>query len=69
MFLIVTTQEMSSYLFTTQICQLPSVITMTIAATRMYRSLADYAFSTTEMYKDSSYRRLLSVDDNLQKQQ
>jgi hypothetical protein len=69
MFLIVTTQEMSSYLFTTQISQLPSVITMTIAATRMYRSLADFAFSTTEMYKDSSYRRSISVDDNLQKQQ
>jgi hypothetical protein len=28
--------------FTTQICQLPSVILMSIAATRMYRSLPDF---------------------------
>ncbi len=30
--------------------QLPSVITNTIAATRIYRSLADYTFGCTEMY-------------------
>ena len=30
--------------------QLPSVITNTIAATRIYRSLADYAFEPSNMY-------------------
>lgn len=30
--------------------QFPSVITDTIAATRIYRSLADYTFGTTNMY-------------------
>ena len=54
--------------FTSQICQLPSVITMTIGATRMYRSLADFASSSTEMYQVTSYHLPLSVDDNPQKQ-
>jgi len=40
------------------ICQLPSVITMTIAATRMYRSLADYAFSTTEINSNRGTSKL-----------
>jgi hypothetical protein len=53
-FLVVTTWGMFLYLFTTQICQLPSVITMAIAATRMYRSLIDFATPATETYKDSS---------------
>jgi hypothetical protein len=30
--------------------QLPSVITMSIAATRMHRSLTDFASSTTDVY-------------------
>ncbi len=30
--------------------QLPSVITNTIAATRIYRSLADYTFEFPDMY-------------------
>ena len=34
----------------TQMCQLPSVITNTIAATWIYRSLADYTFGTSKMY-------------------
>jgi hypothetical protein len=36
--------------FSTQMFQLPSVITNTIAATRIYRSLADYTFGTSNMY-------------------
>ena len=31
--------------------QLPSVVTMTIAATRMYRSLTDFASCATDMYQ------------------
>lgn|SRR6266850_157005 len=54
MFLVVTARGNFLYLFTTQICQLPSVITMTIAATRMYRSLTNFSTSTTEVYKYSS---------------
>ena len=43
------------YPFTTQMFQGPSVITLSIAATRMYRSLTDYdpSTSTTVMYNDS----------------
>jgi hypothetical protein len=36
--------------FATQMFQLPSVITNTIAATRIYRSLADYTFESSNMY-------------------
>ena len=36
--------------FATQMCQLPSVITNTIASTWIYRSLADYTFGTSNMY-------------------
>ena len=36
--------------FATQMFQLPSVTTMIIAATRTYRSLAEFAGGTTEMY-------------------
>jgi len=35
--------------FATQMFQLPSVIANTVAATRMYRSLADYAFESSNM--------------------
>ena len=37
-------------LFATQMFQLPSVTTMIIAATQTYRSLAEFAGGTTEMY-------------------
>ena len=36
--------------FATQMFQLPSVITMTIAATRTYRSLLNFAGGSTNMY-------------------
>jgi hypothetical protein len=36
--------------FATQMFSLPSVITNTIAATWIYRSLADYTFGTSHMY-------------------
>ena len=36
--------------FSTQMFQLPSVITNTIAATRIYRSLAEYSFDSPNMY-------------------
>jgi hypothetical protein len=44
------------YIFTIQMFQLPSVITLSIAATRMYRSLTDFdpSSSTTVMYNDSA---------------
>jgi hypothetical protein len=36
--------------FETQMFLFPSVIANTIAATRIYRSLADYAFESSSMY-------------------
>jgi hypothetical protein len=36
--------------FITQMFQLPAVIANTIAATRIYRSLADYSFGSSSMY-------------------
>ena len=36
--------------FATQMFQLPSVVTNTIAATRIYRSLADYTLDSSNMY-------------------
>ena len=56
--------------------QLPSVVTMTIAATRMYRSLTDFASSATDMYQILTFlssplltccRRLYSASSNLPK--
>ena len=38
------------YLSTMQMFQLPSVVTMTISATRMYRVLSDFVSATTDMY-------------------
>jgi len=40
------------------ICQLPAVITMTIAATRMYRSLTNFSTSTTEVVSDSKISKI-----------
>ena len=56
--------------------QLPSVVTMTIAATRMYRSLTDFASSATDMYQIPTFlssplltccRRLYRASSNLLK--
>jgi hypothetical protein len=49
-FMFVTGQGNLLYVSATQLFQLPSGITMSIAATRMYRSLSDFVSSTTEMY-------------------
>jgi hypothetical protein len=48
--MFVTAQGKLLYVSATQLFQLPSGITMSIAATRMYRSLSDFVSSTTEMY-------------------
>jgi len=50
MFLIVAAAGMPLDSSQTQMFQLPSVITMSIAATRMHRSLTDFVSNTTEMY-------------------
>jgi hypothetical protein len=34
----------------TQMFQFPSLVAMSIAATRMYRSLSDFVFGSTDMY-------------------
>lgn len=47
--------------------QLPSVITMSIAATRIHRSLTDFVSSTTDMYVILLISApVLTVDENLQ---
>ena len=50
MFLTVRASGTPSDSFQTQMFQLPSVITMSIAATRMHRALTDFVSSTTDMY-------------------
>jgi hypothetical protein len=48
--------------------QLPAVITNAIAATRIYRSLADYTFGSTDMYsilRFHSSPTLIIVDGSL----
>jgi hypothetical protein len=42
-------EALTVYLSWTQMLQLPSVIAMSIAATRIYRNLADYANGSTDM--------------------
>jgi hypothetical protein len=49
----------------TQIFQFPSLVAMTIAATRMYRSLSDFVFGGTDMYYFFSFLSSpLTVVDN-----
>ena len=36
--------------FAIQLFQIPAMVTMSIAATRIYRGLAEFAFGTTSMY-------------------
>ena len=57
----------------TKMFQLPSAITMSIAATRMYRSLSDFVSGTTDMYDITFFsspalcRFFSSASDNLPK--
>ena len=54
--------------FATQMFQLPSVITMTIAATRTYRSLLNFVGGPTNMYYFlwfPSSPTLIAVDDSV----
>ena len=39
----------------TQMFQLPALVTMSIAATRMYRLLTDFVFESTDLYSDLSF--------------
>ena len=41
--------------------QLPALVTMSIAATRMYRSLVDYASNFTDLYSDLFILFLLAL--------
>ena len=42
-------EALTVYLSLTQMFQLPSVIAMSIAATRIYRNLADFIYGSTDM--------------------
>ena len=42
-------ERLTVYLSLTQMFQLPSMIVMSIAAARMYRSLADFVYGSTDM--------------------
>jgi hypothetical protein len=55
------TQRMSSYPFAIQIFQLPSVVMMTISATRMYRSLTEFASDNRYMYEILPFKFFSSV--------
>jgi len=41
--------------YQTQMFQIPALIIMSIAATRMHRSLVDYVSGPTRVYDDSSF--------------
>ena len=41
--------------------QLPALVTMSIAATRMYRSLVDYAANFTDLYSDVPFLSLRAL--------
>jgi hypothetical protein len=49
-FLIIMSGMVSFYLYSTQMFQPPSYITIVIAATRMHRSLVDFTSRPTEVY-------------------
>jgi hypothetical protein len=56
------------YLSATQMFQFPSLVAMSIAATRMYRSLSDFVFGSTDMYyflRLPSSLALTAIDDSV----
>lgn len=68
LFIVSWWRHLCSGSFATQMFQLPAVIINTIAATRIYRSLADYTFGSTDMYsilRFHSSPALIIVDGSL----
>ena len=66
-FLIVSTYGRPLNLPTIQMFQLPSVVTISIAATRMHRSLTDFASKAADVYDAFPFSPPLpTVVDNLQ---
>ena len=45
--------------------QLPSLVTVSIVAQRMHRSLTDFASNTTDVYATLPFSLVPTIDDNL----